>query len=80
LGRAGIAASTGSACSAGAGSLPQVLSAIGAERLGLKPEDLLGMVRLSGGWETLPEEWLAAVNALTAIARGTAAALPRVSL
>lgn len=80
LGRAGIAASTGSACSAGAGSLPQVLSAIGAERLGLAPEDLHGMVRLSGGWETSAEEWLAVADTLAAIVRGTDAAPPRVSL
>lgn len=80
LGRAGIAASTGSACSAGAGSLPQVLAAIGADRLGLRPDDLRGMVRLSGGWETSAEEWLAVANSLVAIVRGSAAGPPRVSL
>ena len=80
LGRAGIAASTGSACSAGAGSSPQVLSAIGAERLGLEPADLRGMVRLSGGWETTPEEWQQAVASLAAVVRGTAARPPQVRL
>lgn len=80
LGRAGIAASTGSACSAGAGSLPQLLTAIGANRLGLRPTDLRGMVRISGGWETSIEEWLAVADALVAIVRGSASGPPRVSL
>jgi len=80
LGRAGIAASTGSACSSGAGSAARVLAAIGAQRLGLRPDDLRGMVRLSAGWETSPEEWTAAVDALAAVVRGSAVGPPRVSL
>jgi len=80
LGRAGIAASTGSACSSGAGSAARVLAAIGAQRLGLRPDDLRGMVRLSAGWETSPEEWTAAVDALAAVVHGSAVGPPRVSL
>ena len=80
LGRAGIAASTGSACSTGAASAPHVLAAIGAEQLGLEPSDLRGMVRLSGGLDTPPEAWLAAVDVLAASVQGQASGPPRVSL
>ena len=79
LGRAGIAASTGSACSTGTGALSSTLAAIGAERLGLSPADLRGMVRLSGGLDTSAEEWLEAVENLAAIAKGDAGP-PTVSL
>lgn len=74
----GIAASTGSACSAGAGSTARSLEAIGAAALGLAAADLRGLVRLSGGWETGAADWLVAVEALAA-AR-TEATLPRVRL
>jgi cysteine desulfurase len=80
LGRAGIAASTGSACSAGAASAPHVLAAIGAARLGLEPSDLRGMVRLSGGPDTPAEAWLEVVDALAASVRDGAGGPPRVSL
>ena len=80
LGRAGIAASTGSACSTGAASAPHVLAAIGAERLGLEPSDLRGMVRLSGGLDTPPEAWLAAVDVLAASVQGQASGPPQISL
>ena len=79
LGRAGIAASTGSACSTGTGALSPTLSAIGAERLGLTTDDLRGMVRLSGGLDTSAKEWLDAVENLAAIAKGDAGP-PTVSL
>ena len=80
LGRAGVAASTGSACSAGAGSLPHSLAAIGAGRLGLTPADLRGMVRLSSGLATSVDEWFNAVEKLVEIVRGASAGPPRVSL
>jgi cysteine desulfurase len=70
LAAAGVAASTGSACSAGAGSTPAILAAIGAERLGVSPDDLRGMVRLSAGWDTTADEWLGAVEILADVARG----------
>lgn len=80
LDRAGIAASTGSACSSGADATARIVSAIGAAALGRADHDLRGMVRLSGGWDTTPEEWLAAVAALAAVARDPDHGLPRVSL
>jgi len=58
LGRAGVAASTGSACSAGSDSVPRVLAAAGGATG--------GMVRLSAGWETTAAEWQQAVDALVA--------------
>ncbi|MFM7034379.1 MAG: cysteine desulfurase family protein [Planctomycetia bacterium] len=80
LDRAGIAASTGSACSAGAGSSARVLTAIGAKPLGLAEADLRGMVRLSGGWETTPEEWISAADALIDAAHEPNVGKPHVSL
>ena len=56
------------------------VAAIGAERLGVAPERLRGMVRLSGGWQTTAADWTAAVDALVTIARGAAAPLPGVTL
>lgn len=75
----GVAASTGSACSAGAGSAARILTAIGAEALGLEASDLRGLVRLSATSETTAADWLTAVEALAAAAR-SGASLPRVSL
>jgi cysteine desulfurase len=77
--RLGIAASTGSACSAGAESAARVVAAIGAAALGLTSSDLRGLVRLSGGWDTTASDWIAAVEALAAAVRSTEG-LPRVSL
>lgn len=79
LGRAGIAASTGSACSSGYGAPSRTLSAIGAEPLGLQAADLRGLVRLSAGPDTTLEQWLDAVEQLAAIAKGEAGP-PKVSL
>lgn len=80
LDRLGVAASTGSACSAGAESAARIVTAIGLAALGLSPTDIRGLVRLSGGWETTPEEWLAAADALAAAVSDPADGLPRVSL
>jgi len=80
LAAAGVEASTGAACSAGSAAAARVVAAIGAERLGVDAGRLGGMVRLSGGWETTASDWTAAVDALVAIARGTAAPLPAVTL
>jgi len=68
LGRAGVAASTGSACSTGTASIPRVLAAIGTPAH--------GMVRLSGGWQTTAEEWNTAVEALIAASRPAPAPRP----
>ncbi len=78
LSRTGIQASTGSACSAGAGATARVLTAIGTAAGGPQPADRNGMVRLSGGWGTTPEEWLDAVEGIAA-ACGEGSSLPRVS-
>lgn len=80
LGRAGVAASTGSACSSGAGSTARSLAAIGGDRLGIDPSTPVGMVRLSAGWDTTPEEWTIAIDALVAAVRNPAEPPPRVSL
>jgi alkylation response protein AidB-like acyl-CoA dehydrogenase len=80
LAAAGVEASTGAACSAGSAAAARVVAAIGAERLGVAPERLRGMVRLSGGWQTTAADWTAAVDALVTIARGAAAPLPGVTL
>ncbi len=80
LDRAGVAASTGSACSAGTDSTPRVATAIGAAGLGVAAGDMRGMIRLSGGWDTPPSAWITAVDALADAVRGECPALPRVSL
>lgn len=71
LGRAGVAASTGSACSSGADSVPRVLASAGGAAG--------GMVRLSAGWETTAAEWQQAIAALVAAVSGAAspARVPR---
>ncbi|MEO1992620.1 MAG: aminotransferase class V-fold PLP-dependent enzyme [Pirellulales bacterium] len=80
LDRAGIAASTGSACSAGSDSIPRIASAIGVEALGVKKQDLLGTVRLSSHWETTLADWVAAIDALSEVVNGTKRDLPSISL
>jgi cysteine desulfurase len=74
LAASGIAASTGSACSAGAGSTPRIIAAIGASRLGLSATDARGFVRFSASWETTPSDWITAIDALAEAVR------PEVSL
>ena len=63
LDAAGVAASSGSACSSGKEKPSHVLAAMGladcADRI----------VRLSGGWETTEDEWDRAVEACIAIHR-----------
>ena len=81
LDRAGIEASTGSACSSGAASAARVVAAI-APSLGLAPGAPAGMVRFSAGPDTTAADWQAAVDAL-AIAVVTSAGFsrpPRVNL
>ena len=80
LNRLGIAASTGSACSAGADASPRIVAAIGATALGVAPADLRGVVRLSGGWETTHEDWLTAADAFATAVHDSGDGLPRVSL
>ena len=71
LDRAGIEASSGSACSSGAASASRVVAAIGP-RLGLAPGAPAGMVRFSAGPETGEGEWDAAVGAIVAAVDGAA--------
>jgi cysteine desulfurase len=57
----GFAVSTGSACSRGAGA-SDVLRAMGL------PESNQGQVlRLSAGWDTTPDHWLALADALATV-------------
>ena len=63
LDRAGIEASTGSACSSGAASAARVVAAI-APSLGIAPGSPAGMVRFSAGPDTSAEDWQAAIHAL----------------
>jgi cysteine desulfurase len=79
LAASGIAASTGSACSAGAGSTPRIIAAIGASRLGLSATDARGFVRFSASWETTPSDWITAIDALAEAVRPEAS-LPTITL
>ena len=63
LDRAGIEASTGSACSSGAASAARVVAAI-APSLGIAPGAPVGMVRFSAGPDTSAADWQAAIHAL----------------
>ena len=76
LDRAGIQASSGSACSSGAASATRVVAAT-AGRNGLPTGTPAGMVRFSSGPGTSTEDWLRAIGALAAAA---SARPPRVSL
>ena len=81
LDRAGIEASTGSACSSGAASAARVVAAI-ALSLGLAPGAPAGMVRFSAGPDTTAADWQAAMHALAeaVIANAGPARPPRVDL
>ena len=81
LDRAGIEASTGSACSSGAASAARVVAAI-APFLGLAPGTPAGMVRFSAGPDTSAADWLAAMHALAeaVIANAGPSRPPRVDL
>ena len=79
LAASGIAASTGSACTAGAGSTPRIIAAIGASRLGLSATDARGFVRFSASWETTPSDWITAIDALAEAVRPEAS-LPTITL
>lgn len=76
LDRAGIAASTGSACSAGAASAARIVAAIGS-RFGGPCAARAGLVRLSAGPETTSAEWREAARVL---ADAAAARPPRITL
>ncbi len=77
LAAAGIAASTGSACSAGSDSTAKVLAATaGGFPAGSPP----ALVRLSGGWDTTAGDWEAAVAALLDAVSGDHHSLPTVRL
>ena len=52
LSRLGFAISTGSACSTGKEGSSVVVNALGASW-----EELRGVVRISGGWQTSPADW-----------------------
>lgn len=81
LDRAGIEASTGSACSSGAASAARVVAAI-APSLGLAPGAPAGMVRFSAGPDTSAADWQAAIHALAeaVIANAGLSRPPRVDL
>ncbi len=78
LDRAGIEASTGSACSSGTASAAREVAAT-AGWFSFPPESTFGMVRFSAGPETTAAEWIAAVGALVAFVSSDSKA-PRVAL
>jgi len=59
LSQRGFSVSTGSACSAGRGNPSRVMAA-----MGLGHEDMGRVLRVSGGWETVMEDWTALAGAL----------------
>ena len=63
LDRRGFAVSTGSACSAGKGNPSHVMAA-----MGLDHDEMGRVIRISGGWETTTEDWLALAEAFVDIA------------
>ena len=65
LSQAGFAISTGSACSSGSEGASQVLQATGAA-----PEEMRRVLRISGGWETTPEDWQSLADAMKAVWQG----------
>jgi cysteine desulfurase len=81
LDRAGIEASTGSACSSGAASAARVVAAI-APSLGIVAGTPAGMVRFSAGPDTSAADWRAAIRVLAEAVSGSAGTFraPRVEL
>ncbi|MCB1235949.1 MAG: aminotransferase class V-fold PLP-dependent enzyme, partial [Verrucomicrobiae bacterium] len=63
LSRLGFAVSTGSACSAGQGNPSHTMAA-----MGLAPEEMSRVLRVSGGWGTTAADWLALAAALAEVA------------
>lgn len=61
LDKLGFAVSTGSACASGKEQPSHVLRA-----MGVPPEAADRMLRFSAGWETVPEDWAALLQALAA--------------
>ncbi len=59
LSRRGFCVSTGSACSAGKGNPSNVMAA-----MGLDHEAMGRVIRISGGWQTTGEDWLAMAAAM----------------
>jgi cysteine desulfurase len=59
LDRLGFAVSSGSACSTGKEGPSPVLAAMGVD-----PDCMRRTLRISGGWETSPEDWTALLEAL----------------
>jgi len=59
LSRRGFSVSTGSACSAGKGNPSNVMAA-----MGLDHEAMGRVIRVSGGWQTTAEDWLAMAAAM----------------
>lgn len=59
LDRLGFAVSSGSACSTGKAGPSPVLAA-----MGVNPETMRRTLRISGGWETRPEDWMGLLEAL----------------
>lgn len=59
----GFPVSTGSACSAGKGTPSHVMAA-----LGLTPDEMSRVIRVSGGWDTQTSDWMALVEAIGDVA------------
>jgi cysteine desulfurase len=63
LSRRGFSISTGSACSSGKEGSSVVVTALGASA-----EELKRVVRVSGGWDTMAEDWQALAQAFGDVA------------
>jgi len=64
LSRRGFCVSTGSACSAGKGNPSNVMAA-----MGLDHQAMGRVIRISGGWQTTGEDWLAMAAAMIEVGR-----------
>jgi cysteine desulfurase len=59
----GFSVSTGSACSAGKGAPSHVMAA-----MGLSPDEMSRVIRVSGGWKTKAGDWMALGEAIADVA------------
>lgn len=59
----GFPVSTGSACSAGKGTPSHVMAA-----MGLTPDEMSRVIRVSGGWDTQANDWMALAEAIGDVA------------
>lgn len=63
LSQRGFSVSTGSACSAGQGNPSRVMAA-----MGLDFDEMSRVLRVSGGWDTTVDDWVALADAMSTVA------------